>query len=46
MRVPRPTRDGRFNPYQELSFSTGLNDFEVSVETYSGNIIVHRDSTN
>jgi DUF4097 and DUF4098 domain-containing protein YvlB len=40
---PRPTRDGRFNPYQELTFSTGLNDFDVSVETYSGSIVVRRD---
>ncbi len=35
---PRPRRDGRFNPYQEVRFSTGLDDYEVSVSTYSGNI--------
>lgn len=35
---PRPRRNGRFNPYQELKFATGLNEFEISVETYNGNI--------
>ena len=35
---PRPRRDGRFNPFQEVRFSTGLVDYEVSVSTYSGNI--------
>jgi hypothetical protein len=34
---PRPRHQGRFNPYQEVRFSTGLNDYEVSVSTYSGN---------
>ncbi len=37
-RGPKPRRDGRFNPYQEARFTTGLNDYEVSVNTYSGNI--------
>jgi DUF4097 and DUF4098 domain-containing protein YvlB len=35
---PRPRRDGRFNPYQEVRFTTGLIDYEVAVTTYSGNI--------
>jgi DUF4097 and DUF4098 domain-containing protein YvlB len=35
---PRPRRDGRFQPYQELKFATGFNEFDISVETFNGNI--------
>ncbi len=35
---PSPHREGRFTPFNKLDFSTGLNDFDVSVETYSGDI--------
>lgn len=35
---PRPRPDGRFNPFQEVRFTTGLMDYEASVSTYSGNI--------
>ncbi|HXV78045.1 MAG TPA: DUF4097 family beta strand repeat-containing protein [Candidatus Polarisedimenticolaceae bacterium] len=35
---PSPRKTGRFEPYTELRFSTGSEDFEVSVETFSGNI--------
>lgn len=35
---PTPRRDGRFNPYQELKFATGFNDFDISVETFNGSI--------
>ncbi len=35
---PKPGRDGRFDPYKKLTFSTGFNDYTISVETYDGNI--------
>jgi hypothetical protein len=35
---PKPRRRGQFTPFTELKFSTGLNEFDVSVETYSGDI--------
>jgi hypothetical protein len=34
----KPRRSEKFSPYQELRFSTALNDFEIEVETYSGNV--------
>jgi DUF4097 and DUF4098 domain-containing protein YvlB len=37
---PRPRRDGKFNPFQELRFATGLNECEITVETFSGSITV------
>src|SRR5262245_31635350 len=43
----KPTRNERNNPYQELRFSTGLDDFDISAKTYSGNITlkVNRGAT-
>jgi len=35
---PRARRKEQFSPYQELRFTTGLNDFDVDVKTYSGKI--------
>lgn len=35
---PKPRKTGRFEPYTELRFSTGREEFEVQVETFSGNI--------
>ena len=35
---PKPRKTSRFEPYTELRFSTGPEDFEVQVETFSGNI--------
>jgi hypothetical protein len=35
---PAPRKTSRFEPYTELRFSTGPEDFEVQVETFSGNI--------
>jgi hypothetical protein len=35
---PEPRKTSRFEPYTELRFSTGPEDFEVQVETFSGNI--------
>jgi hypothetical protein len=40
----KPRRDGRFNPFTELRFSTGLNEFEVGVETFSGDITLRLKS--
>ena len=38
---PKPRRGSEHEPYMELSFSTGLDsDFDVSVETFSGNITI------
>lgn len=39
---PTPRKHGRFTPYRELSFSTGTNELEISVETYSGDIVLTR----
>jgi DUF4097 and DUF4098 domain-containing protein YvlB len=35
---PAPHKEDRFSPYTELRFSTGSGEFDVSVETFSGNI--------
>jgi hypothetical protein len=35
---PTPRKTSRFEPYTELRFSTGPEEFEVQVETFSGNI--------
>jgi hypothetical protein len=35
---PKPSQEHRFSPYKQLRFSTGLNEFEICVETHSGNI--------
>jgi len=36
----KPRRTERFNPYMEMRFTTGFNEFDVSAKTYSGNIKV------
>jgi hypothetical protein len=41
---PKPRREGRFTPFSQLNFSTGLNEFDVSIETYSGDILLHQRS--
>jgi len=38
----KPTRNARRSPYMELRFSTAETDFDVSVETYSGNISLRK----
>ena len=38
----KPAREGRFNPFQQLRFSTGLDEFTVQVRTYSGNIALRK----
>ncbi len=42
---PKPRRDGRFNPYQELKFATGFNELDVSVETFNGNITLRAEGS-
>lgn len=42
---PKPTRNERSNPYQELRFSTGLDEFEISAKTFSGNITLKVNRT-
>jgi predicted membrane protein len=37
---PTPRKTSRFEPYTELRFANGSDDFDVSVETFSGNITV------
>jgi DUF4097 and DUF4098 domain-containing protein YvlB len=39
---PKPTRNLRRLPYTELRFSTAETDFDVSVETFSGNISLRK----
>jgi len=38
----KPTREGRFHPFQQLRFSTGLEEFTVQIRTYSGNIALRK----
>jgi hypothetical protein len=35
---PEPRKTGRFEPYTELRFSSGSEQFEVEIETFSGGI--------
>lgn len=37
---PKPRKTGRFEPYTELRFATGSEEFEVQVETFSGNVAI------
>lgn len=35
---PTPSKEHRFSPYKQLRFNTGLDDFEVAIETHTGSI--------
>jgi hypothetical protein len=37
---PKPRVQERRNPFQELRFATGSEEFETGVKTYSGNIVL------
>jgi putative adhesin len=37
---PKPRVQERRNPFQELRFATGSEEFEAGVKTYSGNIVL------
>jgi len=39
---PKATKNARRSPYMELRFSTAETDFDVTVETYSGNISLRK----
>ncbi|HZE87953.1 MAG TPA: DUF4097 family beta strand repeat-containing protein [Verrucomicrobiae bacterium] len=39
---PKPVRNARRSPYMEVRFATAETDFDVSVTTYSGNIVLRK----
>lgn len=41
---PKPSRNTRRSPYMELRFSTAENDFDIEVQTYTGNITLRKSA--